>query len=76
MRTDAEQQRIDEGKRKLREFLRGPGGAKALAFLRSFTVEAVQGPDASEAKLRHHNGMCALVKQLESLADEKDPKDE
>lgn len=67
---------IDEGKTQLRAFLQTPEGRAAVVFLRSFTVEAVAGPEMAEAALRFHGGKCALVKQLESLADEKDGTDD
>lgn len=64
--------RIDEGRRQLKAFLRSEAGAAALIYLRSFTVEAVPGPDVSEAALRFQAGKAALVKQLETLADEEE----
>ncbi len=67
---------IEAGRVKLRAFLKTPEGAEALFYLRAFTVEAVPGPDMSEPALRFHGGKCALVKQLENLADERDGTDE
>lgn len=67
---------IDEGRVKLRAFLKTPEGAEALFYLRAFTIEAVPGPDMTESALRFHGGKCALVKLLENLADERDGSDE
>lgn len=44
----------------------GEAGRKALAYLRSITIEAVAGPAVSDAELRHREGMRALVGIIET----------
>jgi hypothetical protein len=44
----------------------GEAGRKALAYLRSITIEAVAGPAVTDAELRHREGMRALVGIIET----------
>lgn len=48
---------------------RGADGDRALAYLRSLTVERVLGPGASDAVLRHLEGQRALVIHLTGLVE-------
>jgi len=42
-----------------------PNGAAVLKYLRSITIESVQGPNASDAELRHLEGQRYLVGLIE-----------
>lgn len=44
----------------------GEAGRNALAYLRSITIEVVCGPEIADAKLRHLEGMRALVGIIET----------
>ena len=44
----------------------GEAGRTALAYLRSITIEVVGGPEITDAKLRHLEGMRALVAIIET----------
>ena len=42
-----------------------PAGKAVLKYLRSITIESVQGPNASDAELRHLEGQRYLVGVIE-----------
>ena len=42
-----------------------PTGKEVLKYLRSITIESVQGPNASDAELRHLEGQRYLVGLIE-----------
>jgi len=42
-----------------------PTGSAVLKYLRSITIESVQGPNASDAELRHLEGQRYLVGVIE-----------
>jgi hypothetical protein len=42
-----------------------PPGRKLMDYLRSITLNRVLGPEATDAHLRHHEGMRTLVAILE-----------
>lgn len=44
----------------------GEAGRKAIAYLRSITIEAVAGPQISDAELRHREGMRTLQAIIET----------
>lgn len=48
---------------------RGADGERALAYLKSLTVDRVLGPGASDAVLRHLEGQRALVVHLIGLVE-------
>ena len=57
---------IDEKLSKdVRALFRTPNGQEVLKYLRSITIEAVTGPAASDAELRHLEGQRYLVGLLE-----------
>ena len=45
----------------IRSAFRTPNGQQVLKYLRSITIEAVTGPAASDAELRHLEGQRYLV---------------
>ena len=45
----------------VRSLFRSPSGEKVLKYLRSITIEAVTGPAASDAELRHLEGPRYIV---------------
>jgi len=49
----------------IRSVFRTPNGKEVLKYLRSITIEAVTGPAASDAELRHLEGQRYLVGLLE-----------
>jgi len=49
----------------VRSLFRGPSGEKVLKYLRSITIEAVTGPAASDAELRHLEGQRYIVGLIE-----------
>jgi hypothetical protein len=62
-RTAAEERELDVT---LAAVFAGAAGQKALAYLRSITIEAVCGPAVSDAELRHREGMRSLVGIIET----------
>lgn len=58
-----------EDEQKLNELaaatFRSKGGREFLAYLRSITIEAVAGPNITDAELRHREGMRYLVGIIE-----------
>lgn len=62
-RTAAQEREIDLT---LAAIFAGEAGRKALAYLRSITIEAVAGPNITDAELRHREGMRALVGIIET----------
>lgn len=48
---------------------RGADGERAMAYLRSLTVERAVGPAIADAALRHLEGQRALVLHLAGLAE-------
>ena len=58
-----EKQRLDE--LAVGTFARG-AGKEFLSYLRSITIEAVCGPAASDAELRHREGARALIGIIET----------
>ena len=49
----------------IRAAFRTPNGQQVLKYLRSITIEAVTGPAASDAELRHLEGQRYLVGLIE-----------
>ncbi len=49
----------------VRSLFRSPNGEKVLKYLRSITIEAVTGPAASDAELRHLEGQRYIVGLIE-----------
>tara|TARA_R100001460_G_scaffold67147_1_gene107424 strand:- start:2086 stop:2355 length:270 start_codon:yes stop_codon:yes gene_type:complete len=49
----------------IRALFRSPNGEKVLKYLRSITIEAVTGPAASDAELRHLEGQRYIVGLIE-----------
>ena len=49
----------------IRSLFRTPNGQEVMKYLRSITIEAVTGPAASDAELRHLEGQRYLVGLLE-----------
>jgi len=49
----------------VRSLFRSPSGDKVLKYLRSITIEAVTGPAASDAELRHLEGQRYIVGLIE-----------
>ena len=49
----------------IRSVFRTPNGQEVLKYLRSITIEAVTGPAASDAELRHLEGQRYLVGLIE-----------
>ena len=49
----------------IRSAFRTPNGQEVLKYLRSITIEAVTGPAASDAELRHLEGQRYLVGLIE-----------
>ncbi len=49
----------------IRSLFRTPNGGEVLKYLRSITIEAVTGPAASDAELRHLEGQRYLVGLIE-----------
>jgi hypothetical protein len=49
----------------IRALFRTPNGQEVLKYLRSITIEAVTGPAASDAELRHLEGQRYLVGLIE-----------
>ena len=49
----------------IRSVFRTPNGQEVLTYLRSITIEAVTGPAASDAELRHLEGQRYLVGLIE-----------
>ena len=49
----------------VRSLFRSPSGEKVLKYLRSITIEAVTGPAASDAELRHLEGQRYIVGLIE-----------
>ena len=51
--------------RNLNSVFKTPNGKAVLKYLRSITIESVQGPNASDAELRHLEGQRYLVGVIE-----------
>ena len=51
--------------RNINSVFKTPNGAAVLKYLRSITIESVQGPNASDAELRHLEGQRYLVGLIE-----------
>ena len=51
--------------RNLNSVFKTPNGKAVLKYLRSITIESVQGPNASDAELRHLEGQRYLVGVVE-----------
>ena len=49
----------------VRTFFRTPTGQEVIKYLRSITIEAVTGPAASDAELRHLEGQRYIVGLIE-----------
>jgi len=49
----------------VRSLFRSPSGEQVLKYLRSITIEAVTGPAASDAELRHLEGQRYIVGLIE-----------
>jgi len=49
----------------IRTLFRQPSGQEVLKYLRSITIEAVTGPAASDAELRHLEGQRYIVGLIE-----------
>jgi hypothetical protein len=49
----------------IRSLFRSPSGEQVLKYLRSITIEAVTGPAASDAELRHLEGQRYIVGLIE-----------
>jgi hypothetical protein len=47
----------------------GDDGARALAHLRTITLDRASGPGASDAALRHLDGQRCLMLHIQSLID-------
>lgn len=59
----AEQDRIIS--KNIDSIFKTPTGKEVLKYLRSITIESVQGPNASDAELRHLEGQRYLVGVIE-----------
>ena len=51
--------------RNINSVFKTPNGIAVLKYLRSITIESVQGPNASDAELRHLEGQRYLVGVVE-----------
>lgn len=51
--------------RDINSLFKTPNGIAVLKYLRSITIESVQGPNASDAELRHLEGQRYLVGLIE-----------
>ena len=51
--------------RNINSVFKTPNGSAVLKYLRSITIESVQGPNASDAELRHFEGQRYLVGLIE-----------
>ena len=51
--------------RNINSVFKTPNGSAVLKYLRSITIESVQGPNASDAELRHLEGQRYLVGLIE-----------
>lgn len=51
--------------RNINSVFKTPNGTAVLKYLRSITIESVQGPNASDAELRHLEGQRYLVGLIE-----------
>lgn len=51
--------------RNINSVFKTPNGKAVLKYLRSITIESVQGPNASDAELRHLEGQRYLVGLIE-----------
>ena len=74
--SDSKRERIEKGRIALKEFIASERGGLALLYLRSFTIEVPPGPHTSAEDVRHHLGKCALVKQIENLPHQNQPKNQ
>ena len=61
-RPPTEDQRISKD---IDSVFKTPTGKEVLKYLRSITIESVQGPNASDAELRHLEGQRYLVGVIE-----------
>ena len=61
-RSQSEDQRISKN---IDSIFKTPTGKEVLKYLRSITIESVQGPNASDAELRHLEGQRYLVGLIE-----------
>ena len=61
-RPPTEDQRISKD---IDSVFKTPTGKEVLKYLRSITIESVQGPNASDAELRHLEGQRYLVGLIE-----------
>ena len=62
-RTPEAEKRINEA---IARAFHDDSGKLALAYLRSITIESINGPDSSDAELRHHEGMRHLFGIIEA----------
>ncbi len=58
IRNKADDERISKD---IQALFKTPNGKQVLQYLRSITIESVQGPNASDAELRHLEGQRYLV---------------
>jgi len=58
VRSKADDQKISKD---IQALFKTPNGKQVLQYLRSITIESVQGPNASDAELRHLEGQRYLV---------------
>ena len=61
-RSQSEDHRISKN---IDSIFKTPTGKEVLKYLRSITIESVQGPNASDAELRHLEGQRYLVGVVE-----------
>jgi len=61
-RAEEEDNRISVN---IRSLFSSPSGKEVLKYLRSITIESVQGANASDAELRHLEGQRYLVGLIE-----------
>ena len=57
-RSKSEDERVSKD---IQALFKTPNGKQVLQYLRSITIETVQGPNASDAELRHLEGQRYIV---------------
>jgi PhoPQ-activated pathogenicity-related protein len=57
-RSKSEDERISKD---IQALFKTPNGKQVLQYLRSITIETVQGPNATDAELRHLEGQRYIV---------------
>ena len=57
-RSKSEDERISKD---IQALFKTPNGKQVLQYLRSITIETVQGPNATDAELRHLEGQRSIV---------------